>query len=66
MTSSLADPLLKAGEVAGFLQISIPTLYRRVADGTLPRPVKLGSSSRWSQSEILAAIKAAGERRSLA
>lgn len=57
------DPLLKAREVADFLQVSIPTLYRRVADGTLPKPVKLGSLSRWPRSEILAAIDAAGERR---
>lgn len=57
------DPLLKAREVADFLQVSIPTLYRRVADGTLPKPVKLGSLSRWPRSEILAAINAAGERR---
>ena len=57
------DPLLKASEVAGFLQVSIPTLYRRVADGTLPKPVKLGGLSRWPQSEILAAVQAAGERR---
>ena len=64
MTLPTRDPLLKAKEVADFLQVSIPTLYRRVADGTLPRPVKLGGLSRWSQSEILAAIKVAGERRS--
>ncbi|MEI5680480.1 MULTISPECIES: helix-turn-helix transcriptional regulator [unclassified Mesorhizobium] len=57
------DSLLKAREVADFLQVSIPTLYRRVADGTLPKPFKLGGLSRWSQSEILAAIKVAGERR---
>lgn len=57
------DPLLKAREVADFMQISIPTLYRRIADGTLPKPVKLGSCSRWPRSEILAAIQAAGERR---
>ncbi len=57
------DPLLTAREVAAFLQISQPTLYRRITDGTLPRPVKLGSLSRWPQSEILAALKAAGDRR---
>lgn len=57
------DPLLKAREVADFLQVSIPTLYRRMADGSLPKPVKLGQLSRWPQSEILAAVKAAGDRR---
>jgi predicted DNA-binding transcriptional regulator AlpA len=57
------DPLLTAREVAAFLQISMPTLYRRIADGTQPKPVKLGSLSRWPLSETLAALKAAGERR---
>ena len=59
----MTDPLLTAREVAGELRISIPTLYRRVADKTLPKPVKLGGLSRWPQSEILAAVKAAGDRR---
>lgn len=57
------DPLLKAREVAAMLQVSVATLYRQMDQGTLPRPVKLGSCSRWPQSEILAAVKAAGERR---
>lgn len=57
------DPLLTAREVANTLRISLPTLYRRIADKTLPAPVKLGSLSRWPRSEILAALKAAQERR---
>ncbi|MGB3831200.1 MAG: helix-turn-helix domain-containing protein [Mesorhizobium sp.] len=57
------DPLLTAKEVAAMLKISVPTIYREMNRGHLPRPVKLGSCSRWPQSEILAAIKAAGERR---
>jgi len=57
------DPLLTAKEVAATLKISVATLYREMDRGTLPRPVKLGACSRWPQSEILAAVKAAGERR---
>ena len=52
------DPLLKAGEVAAFLQISVDSVYRRVADGSIPPPIKLGQLSRWSQADILAAIEA--------
>lgn len=59
------DPLLKAREVADFLQVSVPTIYRRIADGTLPKPVKLGACSRWPQSEILSAVHAAGDRRAV-
>lgn len=59
----MVDTLLRAKEVAAMLKVSIPTVYRRMADGTLPKPVKLGGASRWPQSEIVAAVKAAGERR---
>lgn len=64
--SAIVDPLLKAKEVAGILQVSVPTLYRRMADGTLPKPIKLGSTSRWPQSEILAAVETAKSRRDAA
>lgn len=59
----MTDPLLTAREVGSLLRISQASLYRRMADGTIPKPVKLGSLSRWPRSEILAAVKAAGERR---
>lgn len=48
----VTDPLLIAREGAKYLQVSLPTFYRRIADGTLPKPIKMGSLSRWSQSEI--------------
>lgn len=57
------DPLLTAREGAAFLQISIPTFWRRVADGTVPKPVKIGALSRWPQSEVLAVIEQAKARR---
>ncbi|WP_024588150.1 helix-turn-helix domain-containing protein [Aliihoeflea sp. 2WW] len=50
------DPLLNAKEVAGMLRISIPSLYRRIGDGTIPPPIKLGHLSRWSQADIQAAL----------
>ena len=53
------DPLLTANEVVAFLRISRPTFYRRIADGTIPQPVKIGSLSRWPQSEILHSIESA-------
>jgi predicted DNA-binding transcriptional regulator AlpA len=51
------DPLLKDGEAATMLSCSKSTLWRRVADGTVPRPVKIGGMSRWLQSEIKAVIE---------
>ena len=60
------DPLLNAREGAAFLQISVPTFWRRVADRTIPKPVKLGHLSRWPQSEILGVIEAAKAARTAA
>lgn len=53
----ITDPLLNAREGALFLQVSVPTFWRRVADGTVPKPVKIGALSRWPQSEIAAVIE---------
>jgi len=57
------DPLLTAKEVAAMLRVSTVTLYREIRRGNVPAPIKLGTCSRWPRSEILAAIKAAGDRR---
>ncbi|MDX0056943.1 helix-turn-helix domain-containing protein [Sinorhizobium meliloti] len=58
------DPLLTVRESAEILQISVPTFWRHVADGILPRPVKIGGLSRWPQSEIIAVIERAKASRS--
>lgn len=53
------DPLLTALAAAAELGISVPTFWRRVADGTVPKPLKLGALSRWPRSEILDVIEKA-------
>ncbi|MCA1492756.1 AlpA family transcriptional regulator [Ensifer sp. NBAIM29] len=65
-SSSIADPLLRDKEVAEILSMSVPTVWRRVADGTIPRPIKLGAMSRWPRSEILAVIETAKAQRGAA
>ncbi|MDW9616970.1 helix-turn-helix transcriptional regulator [Sinorhizobium meliloti] len=60
----IIDPLLTARESASVLRISIPSFWRRVADGTVPQPVKLGGLSRWPRSEINAVIERAKSSRS--
>lgn len=62
----ITDPLLTAREGANILQVSIPTFYRRIADGTLPKPIKMGNLSRWAQSEIITAIEEAKAKRNAA
>lgn len=59
----VTDPLLTVREGAACLQVSVPTFWRRVADGTVPKPLKIGALSRWPQSEVLAVIEKAKERR---
>lgn len=61
----LVDPLLTVREGSAILQVSIPTFWRRVADGTISKPVKLGGLSRWPESEILAVIEKAKADRSV-
>lgn len=58
-TDATVDPLLSGKEAAPRLGMSYPTFLRRVADGTIPPPLKLGALSRWPESEILAVIEAA-------
>jgi excisionase family DNA binding protein len=53
------DSLLTANEVAAFLQIGRVTLYRHIADGKIPAPIKIGALSRWPKSEILNVIETA-------
>lgn len=60
------DPLLIAREAAAILQISVPTFWRHVANGLVPKPVKLGGLSRWPKSEILAVIETAKAARTAA
>ena len=64
MTST--DPLLTAREGAIQLQISVPTFWRWVANGILPKPVKLGGMSRWPQSELQAVVERAKAQRTAA
>jgi excisionase family DNA binding protein len=62
----MIDPLLTAREGADLLQISVPTYWRWVANGTLPKAVKLGGLSRWPKSEILAFVERAKAERTSA
>jgi predicted DNA-binding transcriptional regulator AlpA len=57
------EPLLSYREAASALAISVPTFWRRVADGTVPKPVKFGRVSRWPRSEILEVIERAKDAR---
>lgn len=45
--------------LGGSRPLNHATLYRGIADGRFPRPVKLGrGTSRWVRAELIAAIRA--------
>lgn len=48
--------LLSDNTSAAFLGISRATFWRRVKDGVLPKPIKLGGVTRWRRSELIAAV----------
>ena len=51
--------LLNRKEVCHFFGNLHPaTLYRKIRQGVLPKPVKIGGSSRWLLSECQAALQA--------
>ena len=48
--------LLSDNTGAALLGISRASWWRRVNDGTLPRPLKIGGATRWARDEIDAVI----------
>lgn len=55
-----ADRGLSREEVEHITTLSTSALYRRMSEGTFPRPVALGSKRRvaWIESEVLAWLRA--------
>ena len=58
-THNEAPVLLDVKAVAALFQSSPATIWRRVKDGTLPQPIRIGGLTRWSRAEIEAVIEAA-------
>ncbi len=51
--------LIGVKSVAELIGGSPSTVWRRVKDGLLPKPIKFGGMTRWSRAEIEAVIEAA-------
>ncbi len=53
-TASFASKsrLLSDKELANIIGCSRATVWRRVADGTLPQPLKIGNLTRWVDGEV--------------
>ncbi|WP_371155379.1 helix-turn-helix transcriptional regulator [Jannaschia sp. 2305UL9-9] len=54
--------LIRDTEAASILGCGRSTLWRWVHENVIPKPIKIGSSSRWYQSEIEAVIVAAANK----
>ena len=52
MSAATVEEMYDLHAVAKFLAIDERTVWRRVADGTLPKPVKVGRAARWFASDI--------------
>jgi excisionase family DNA binding protein len=50
--------LLKAREVADYLDIGLSTVWHWTASGRLPRPIRIGRVTRWSRGDIEAFLDA--------
>ncbi|SEK08199.1 hypothetical protein MAA5396_04769 [Marinovum algicola] len=60
------DPLICDKDGAKMIGGSVSTFWRRVADGTIPKPIKIGGMSRWRQSWIEQVIQKAEAAREAA
>lgn len=60
---SYQDSLLRDREACELLGCSRATLWRRVKDGSLPPPVKIGGLSRFVASEYVEVIEKAKDQR---
>lgn len=55
-TSRSPEKLVGIATLVEILQRSRASIYRDIKNKTFPKPLKLGSSSRWRMSEVAAVI----------
>ncbi len=57
-TQVMQEKLISAKTLANTLSTSVRTVWRLRSSGRLPKPVRIGSSVRWLESEISAWLQA--------
>ena len=60
-SAPIENVLLNSRDVAAALRISQRTVWKLVANGTLPKPCRLMGSTRWLKADIETFIKALGD-----
>ena len=49
---------LSIKDISGLTGLGKTTIYRRVNDGTFPKPIKVGFRSLWNRDELMRALSA--------
>lgn len=52
MGTDTTPPLLTADDVAALLNVSERTLWRLLSAGKVPKPVRIGRSTRWRAEDV--------------
>ena len=63
MKSSSIKSLIRDIEAASLLGCSRATFWRRVADGTFPKPIRICGITRWDLTDIISVIETAKRQR---
>lgn len=54
LSHCIRDACLRIGDVAAIIGLSVPTIYREIANGRFPAPFKLTAGARaWKLSEVM-------------
>ncbi|PAA96786.1 helix-turn-helix transcriptional regulator [Serratia fonticola] len=56
-TSLLDDKMVDMSFITEFTGLTDKWFYKLIKDGAFPKPIKLGRSSRWMQSEVEAWVQ---------
>lgn len=56
-TSLLNDKMVDMAFITSFTGLTDKWFYKLIKDGEFPKPIKLGRSSRWMQSEVEAWVQ---------
>jgi len=59
----MSEKYLTFKEVMERLQLGKSSVYRRIADGTLPEPIQIGHLRRFKESEVDAALERLADAR---
>ncbi|WP_199063903.1 AlpA family transcriptional regulator [Serratia sp. ASV30] len=55
--SLLNDKMVDMAFITSFTGLTDKWFYKQIKDGVFPKPIKLGRSSRWMQSEVEAWVQ---------